>query len=173
MWRTSSPSTVEERPNSVRFVAWTCFQVFLNSYLLQAWRVRYEESQIIRHLIRQMSLLWGWSGCIVATALIVADWLSAIDVGYGVCYGLPWLWAMITAVLTVHRCHTQLDRERREWPRCPAVHRVRTLPIREGKFDPPAPENHRASFHQTRRAETVVGAPLEDTERGLPRAGTF
>jgi hypothetical protein len=136
----------------------------------QVWRLRYESSQVIRHLIRQMSVLWGASGCIVAAGLIAAAWTASTDTGYGLCYGIPWLWALLTAAATVVRCHSELERERREWVRCPAIHRVRTLPIREGKYDPPAPD--RASF-QARRTQSMHvprPAPVQtDAEMGEVR----
>jgi hypothetical protein len=137
--------------------------------LLQAWRVRYEESQVIRHLIRQMSVLWGVSGVVVSAGLLVACWKAPVDTAYGLAYGIPWLWGILTAAITIHRANTELARERREWVRCPALHRARTLPIREGKYDPPAPEGHGASTRRAQSMHVQRPAVAQDPEMGEMR----
>ncbi|TFY54708.1 hypothetical protein EVJ58_g8701 [Rhodofomes roseus] len=109
------------------------------THFRQAWRTRYEESQVIRHLIHQLSVWWGASGLIVAAGLLAACWAASVDTGYGLGYGIPWLWALLMAMVTVVRVHNELLRERREWvERVKEVHRARRLRIREGKYDPPA-----------------------------------
>lgn len=102
-----------------------------------AWRTRYEESVIIRKVVRHMSLLWGGSGVVFASALIVCAWKTDTDVAYGVCFGLPWLWAMVFAAGTVHYVQKMLEREEREWV-MPEVHKEHVLPIREGRYDRPS-----------------------------------
>ncbi|KAH9914926.1 uncharacterized protein B0H18DRAFT_1125210 [Fomitopsis serialis] len=105
----------------------------------QAWRTRYEESQVIRHMVRQLSVLWGVSGLIVAAGVLAACWTASVDTGYGIGYGNPWLWALLMTAVTVVRVHNELARERREWvARMEEAHRARRLRIREGKYDPPA-----------------------------------
>jgi hypothetical protein len=115
-----------------------------------------------------MSVLWGVSGLIVGGGLIAAAWTASIDTGYGLCYGIPWLWAIVMGAVTVARTHSELERETREWVRCPAIHRARTLPIREGKYDPPQPEG-RASMQQARRSQSVrvPNRVTQDAEMGI------
>ena len=111
--------------------------------LAQAWRTRYEESQVIRRLVRQLSVAWGLSGLIVAAGLLAACWAATVDTGYGLGYGIPWLWALLLGAFTIARVHAELAREKREWTaRVAEVHRARRLRIREGKYDPPAVPRH-------------------------------
>lgn len=81
----------------------------------QAWRVRYEESAVMRGVVRWTSVMWGATGCVVAGGLIAAAWLTTIDDAYGLCYGIPWAWALLMGVGTVAWVRTELARERREW----------------------------------------------------------
>ncbi|KAI0722127.1 hypothetical protein C8Q72DRAFT_787517 [Fomitopsis betulina] len=109
----------------------------------QAWRTRYEESQVIRRLIRQLSLAWGASGLLVGAGLLAACWVATVDTGYGLGCGVPWLWALLMGGATIARVHAELQRERREWTaNAEGVHHARRLRIREGKYDPPALPTH-------------------------------
>jgi hypothetical protein len=107
----------------------------------QAWRTRYEESIVIRRIIRYTSLFWGITGLVVAAVLIAVSRFAGVDTAYGVCYGIPWLWSMVAAAATIAWTHQELKRERREWQspvtREGPVHKEHFLPIKEGRYDPP------------------------------------
>ncbi|KAH9925374.1 uncharacterized protein BXZ73DRAFT_103258 [Epithele typhae] len=94
----------------------------------QAWRIRYEHSAVMRHIVRQTSLWWGASGMLFAAAFIAIAWTTADDVGYGIGWGLSWLWAMVSAAITIHWVRNQLRREADEWER-PGVHEEFSLHI--------------------------------------------
>ena len=94
----------------------------------QAWRIRYEHSAIMRRIVRVTSLWWGASGMLFAGAFIAAAWTTSDDVGYGIGWGLPWLWAMISAAITVWWVNKELQREADEWM-MPGVHKVISLHI--------------------------------------------
>ncbi|KAI0632540.1 hypothetical protein C8Q77DRAFT_931967 [Trametes polyzona] len=94
----------------------------------QAWRIRYEHSAIMRRIVRVTSIWWGASGTILAAAFIAIAWTTPDDIGYGIGWGLPWLWAMVSAALTVWWVHRELEREKEQWDH-PGVHKVYSLHI--------------------------------------------
>ncbi|KAI0357323.1 hypothetical protein OH77DRAFT_1519268 [Trametes cingulata] len=94
----------------------------------QAWRIRYEHSAIMRRIVRVTSLWWGASGTILAGVFIAIAWTTPDDIGYGIGWGLPWLWAMVSAALTVWWVHRELEREQALWGE-PGVHKVFSLHI--------------------------------------------
>jgi len=98
-----------------------------------AWRKRYEASIVMRKLLRDVALLWGFGGVLVAGALIAIAWTTSENVGYGLGYGVPWIWAGISAAWTVWWARKMLRREKEEWEseRPELVHREVSLHIRE------------------------------------------
>ncbi|KAL7280244.1 hypothetical protein ACG7TL_006664 [Trametes sanguinea] len=94
----------------------------------QAWRIRYEHSAIMRRIVRVTSLWWGASGMIFAGAFIAVAWTTPDDIGYGIGWGLPWLWAMVSATITVWWVSKELKRETEQWAH-PGVHKVFSLHI--------------------------------------------
>ncbi|EIW51560.1 uncharacterized protein TRAVEDRAFT_41074 [Trametes versicolor FP-101664 SS1] len=94
----------------------------------QAWRIRYEHSAIMRRIVRVTSLWWGASGCLFAGAFIAIAWTTADDIGYGIGWGLPWLWAMVSGALTIGWVHRELEREQKMWAD-PDVHKIYSLHI--------------------------------------------
>lgn len=96
----------------------------------QAWRIRYEHSAIIRRIVRLASLWWGASGMILAAVFIVIAWTTPDDIGYGICWGVPWLWAMVAGSMTVWWVHRELARETRDWS-SPEVHKLFNLHIEQ------------------------------------------
>ncbi|KAI0647655.1 hypothetical protein C8Q79DRAFT_999291 [Trametes meyenii] len=94
----------------------------------QAWRIRYEHSAIMRRIVRATSLWWGASGTVLAGGFIAVAWTTPDDIGYGIGWGLPWLWAMVSASVTVWWVSRELRRERETWAD-PDVHKVFNLHI--------------------------------------------
>ena len=94
----------------------------------QAWRIRYEHSAIMRRIVRLTSLWWGSSGMFFAGVFIAVAWTTADDIGYGVGWGLPWLWAIASGTFTVWWVNKELQREQTEWSR-PGVHEIISLHI--------------------------------------------
>jgi hypothetical protein len=82
--------------------------------------------------------MWGISGILLSAALITTAWVAPTDTAYGLCWGMPWLWAMILGAAQIAWTRHMLKYEHTEWSRSPTIHRERTLPITEGKYDPPA-----------------------------------
>ncbi|KAF8579714.1 hypothetical protein K439DRAFT_1654493 [Ramaria rubella] len=81
----------------------------------EAWRARYEASAVMRKLLRDLAIFWGLSGSFAAGGFIAISWTSSDDIGYGIAYGVPWLWAITCAGATALRTRRELDREEREW----------------------------------------------------------
>ena len=101
----------------------------------QAWRYRYEASRVMRKMLRDVALFWGTTGILIAIALIIVAWMSSHDVGYGVGYGIPWLWAFVSTGITIFWVRKELDRERREWGDHLNVHREKPLHLVESRVD--------------------------------------
>ncbi|KAH8091694.1 hypothetical protein BXZ70DRAFT_1011098 [Cristinia sonorae] len=101
----------------------------------QAWRHRYEASRVMRKLLRDLGIFWGLSGIIVAGACIAVAWTTSSDIGYGIGYGIPWLWAFVCTAITVAWVHVELERERREWHDVVRVHREKPLHLVETQDD--------------------------------------
>ncbi|TFK85733.1 hypothetical protein K466DRAFT_587853 [Polyporus arcularius HHB13444] len=94
----------------------------------QAWRIRYEHSAVMRRIVRVTSLWWGATGMVLAAAFIAIAWTTSDDIGYGICWGLPWVWAMVSAAITVWFVHKELLREEENWA-SPEVHQLFNLHI--------------------------------------------
>jgi len=125
-----------------------------------AWRTRYEESKVIRHVIRVVSLGWGLSAVVLAGALLAIVWTVPVDSAYGLAYGIPWGWVLAATLITQQFVRRALIRERREWVRAPDVHEERILPIQEGKYDrPPSLDDVRRRSSQHERVRPVSRVP--------------
>ncbi|THG92482.1 hypothetical protein EW026_g8432 [Hermanssonia centrifuga] len=122
----------------------------------QAWRHRYEASRVMRHLLRVCSIAWGLSGFIIASVLIAAAWTAPTDTAYGLGYGIPWLWAMVSSAVTVAYTQKELRKEAREWD-ADHVHRSISLHVKEHEGDREADRRH---LETTRtRTESRPGVP--------------
>ncbi|KZV65720.1 hypothetical protein PENSPDRAFT_655511 [Peniophora sp. CONT] len=124
----------------------------------QAWRTRYEESRIMRKIIRDASIGWGLSGVLLGGALIAIDWTVDQDTGYGLGYGIPWLWGICGTIGTSIVVHYALKKEAEEWV-APKVHKERILPIEEGRYDRPSLDELRRRSSQRDRARPGPGLP--------------
>ncbi|KAI0755392.1 hypothetical protein C8Q80DRAFT_1266854 [Daedaleopsis nitida] len=96
----------------------------------QAWRIRYEHSAVMRRIVRTTALGWGASGMFFAAVFIVIAWTTPDDIGYGIGWGLPWLWAMVAGCVTVGWVHRELEYERENWA-SPEVHKIYNLHIQQ------------------------------------------
>jgi hypothetical protein len=82
----------------------------------------------MRKLIRDAALGWGISGVVIAGALIVVAWKAPIDTGYGLGYGIPWLWAILGTGMVIWWSHRELERGQRDWP---SIHKEISLHLIE------------------------------------------
>lgn len=98
----------------------------------QAWRDRYEASAVMRKLIRDTALGWGISGVVIGGVLVVAAQKASTDTGYGLGYGMPWIWAFLGMGITVWWTQRELKRELRDWP---SVHEEVSLHLVENPDD--------------------------------------
>jgi hypothetical protein len=118
----------------------------------QGWRARYEASLPVRRLVRHLSLLWGITGVLIGAALIAAALIvPSVDVGYGVGYGIPWLWGLTLAVFTWGWARKEFVKEGREWKvQVPKEH---PLPMKGGSS---ARNSMTESSHPLREATIQV-----------------
>ncbi|KAI0798018.1 hypothetical protein C8Q75DRAFT_801916 [Abortiporus biennis] len=124
----------------------------------QAWRHRYEESRVMRKLLRDIALMWGISGIAVAGALIAIAWTTSDDVGYGLGYGMAWLWAIFFTCVTFWWVEKELHREKTEWEDVVRVHREKHLNLVETDIDRDIYKMvlERRSFSRPRRDRDMV-----------------
>ncbi|KAJ5035157.1 uncharacterized protein L3040_008415 [Drepanopeziza brunnea f. sp. 'multigermtubi'] len=78
---------------------------------------RYRASPIFRKLIRDLSWFWSIPGLIMASASTVVVVINQVpeEVSYGIGWGVPFLWAIIWAVITVPWVRKVMARERSSW----------------------------------------------------------
>lgn len=70
-----------------------------------------------------------------SSAFIALAWTVSEDIEYGICYGLPWLWAIVCTVITIGWVRRELEREEREWGDREHVHREKKLKLDETDLD--------------------------------------
>jgi len=89
----------------------------------------------MRKLLRDQALFWGAGVCAFAAGLIAVSWTTPEDVGYGVGYGAPWVWAIVWTWISVIWVKRELKRERMVWMVRPEFMRQMSLHIRENKSE--------------------------------------
>jgi len=75
---------------------------------------RYDASPRFRSLIMALSWIWGIGFICIAIVSTVLIMELTEEVGFGVGWGLPWLWAAGWAILTVFFVNNRLNKERDE-----------------------------------------------------------
>ncbi|TCD71683.1 hypothetical protein EIP91_005449 [Steccherinum ochraceum] len=145
----------------------------------QAWRHRYEASRVLRILLRDVGMFWGISGILVAGACIAVAWTTNDDIGYGIGYGIPWLWAFVCTPITIVWAKRELERERREWHDVVHVHREKPLHLVETQDDREAYARMMArrssSFSRVTRAQTMPATAARsggESERSRSGSGS-
>lgn len=116
---------------------------------------------MMRKMLRDVALFWGLSGVVIAVALIVVAWFSSHDVGYGLGYGMPWLWAFVSTGMTIVWVRRELEREKVEWGDLLNVHREKPLHLVEAQVDRDAFDRMLA-----RRSSTQVHRVSQPTQVG-------
>jgi len=134
----------------------------------QAWRHRYEESRVMRKLLRDIALVWGTTGIVAASAFIAISWNVSDDIGYGISYGLPWLWAFLCTFITIWWTRKELRREEMGWADVRKVHREKHLDLVETQVERDVYERvlARRSLSITRPREDVL--PFGDRRKSMP-----
>lgn len=89
----------------------------------------------MRKLLRDLAIFWGVSGSLLAGGFIALAWTVSEDIGYGISYGVPWLWVIVSTVLTIWYVRKEMERERRGWGDEVHVHREKALNLVETELD--------------------------------------
>ena len=83
-------------------------------------------------------------------------------IGYGIGYGIPWMWAYICTGVTVYWVKKELARERRDWNDVVRVHREKPLHLVETQDDREAYERMmRRNSMRITRAQTM---PMNESD---------
>jgi len=76
---------------------------------------RYEVSPFFRRMILLLSWGWGLGFLCIATVATVLIMELEEDIGFGVGWGLPWIWGLLWSFLTVWFVKRSLEEERAWW----------------------------------------------------------
>lgn len=136
-----------------------------------AFKRRYEESAVIRKLLRDTAVWWGLSGTILCTILIAISWTTDhydTDIGYALGYATPWVWAFICSLLTVQYAKKEVRRERSEWRRSKNIHKTMPLDI-EGTEDDIEGPPRRPSMHEPRASASRKKSLQRARTAGSPK----
>ncbi|KJZ76970.1 hypothetical protein HIM_03847 [Hirsutella minnesotensis 3608] len=83
----------------------------------EALAARYKASPRFRRMLYMQSMFWSVPALILAAALTVVAVIPPVppEAAYGVCWAVPFLWAILWGVITVSWCKKEMVRERLEW----------------------------------------------------------
>jgi len=76
---------------------------------------RYEVSPMFRRMILILTWMWGLGFLVIASVSTILIMLLSEDVGFGVGWGLPWLFSFIWSIITVFFVRSSLKKERADW----------------------------------------------------------
>lgn len=85
----------------------------------EAIAARYLASPRFRRMLLAQSVFWSVPALILGAALTVVAVIPPVpeDVAYGICWAVPFLWAVLWAWITVKWCAKEIRLERSEWER--------------------------------------------------------
>lgn len=75
----------------------------------------YETSPLFRSLLLKLTWLWGFGLIITAIVTTILIMMLKENVGFGVGWGLPYVWAAMFGLWTVQFTRRSLEEERRLW----------------------------------------------------------
>ena len=81
----------------------------------RALNERYESSAVFREMMIEMGFFWGVGGTVVGLALIIV--IAEVNgvVAFGIAWGVPWVWAAISAWVTIIWVQKKLRGEKDRW----------------------------------------------------------
>lgn len=83
----------------------------------EALAARYKASPRFRRMLYVQSWFWSIPALVLAGALTVVAVIPQVPAtgAYGVCWAVPFLWAIVWGIITVKWCKSDMVREREEW----------------------------------------------------------
>lgn len=83
----------------------------------EALAARYKASPRFRRMLYVQSLFWSIPAIILAIPLTVIATIPPVPatVAYGICWAVPFLWAIIWGIITIKWCKKEMVTERLEW----------------------------------------------------------
>ncbi|KAM0562928.1 hypothetical protein ACHAPJ_001769 [Fusarium lateritium] len=83
----------------------------------EALAARYKASPRFRQMVYKQSWFWSVPALVLAVPLTVISVIPQVPAtgAYGVAWAVPFLWAAIWGVITIHWCKKDMKREREEW----------------------------------------------------------
>lgn len=83
----------------------------------EALAARYHASPRFRRMLYVQSLFWSIPSILLAVPLTVIAVIPQVPatVAYGICWAVPFLWAILWGVISIKWCKRDMIRERLEW----------------------------------------------------------
>ncbi|KAH7161564.1 hypothetical protein EDB81DRAFT_348829 [Dactylonectria macrodidyma] len=83
----------------------------------EALAARYNASPRFRRMLYEQSLFWSIPSLILAVPLTVIAVIPPVPAtaAYGICWAVPFLWAILWGIITIKWCKRDMVRERLEW----------------------------------------------------------
>ncbi|GAA5985583.1 hypothetical protein JCM10908_007031 [Rhodotorula pacifica] len=138
-WMSSDPPKTPTKPAVYYFIEDTGAVDFKHG---REWRkrcqARYAASPPFRELMWWQTLLWTFGMVVFIGAVAAVDWTTTLDVGFGLCISLIFIWAIVWGLISYLHVHWSLKREQRWWR---SHYRTLVVPhlIRRGDSDPSGP----------------------------------
>ncbi|GAA5956662.1 hypothetical protein JCM8115_000642 [Rhodotorula mucilaginosa] len=115
-WMSSDPPKTPTKPAVYYFIEDTGAVDFKHG---REWRkrcqARYAASPPFRDLMWWQTVLWTFGMAVFIGAVAAVDWTTTLDVGFGLCISMIFIWGIIWSLLSYWHAHRSLKRERIWW----------------------------------------------------------
>jgi len=81
----------------------------------EALNMRYEASPLFRRMLHRLNAFWGFGAVVVAGAVTSVLWTIPKEIGYGIGWVVPFIWAALWTFLTIRYVRSCLAEERMAW----------------------------------------------------------
>ncbi|GAA5882788.1 hypothetical protein JCM3774_006091 [Rhodotorula dairenensis] len=138
-WMSSDPPRTPTKPAVYYFIEDTGAVDFKHG---REWRkrcqARYAASPPFRDLMWWQTVLWTFGMAVFIGAVAAVDWTTTLDVGFGLCISMIFIWGIIWSLLSYLHVHRALKRELLWWRENYATLVVPNL-VRRVESDPIGP----------------------------------
>ena len=83
----------------------------------EALAARYQSSPRFQRMLLVQSLFWSIPALVLAVGLTVIAVIHSVpaSIAYGLCWAVPFLWAILWGFITIKWCKSEMVKERLEW----------------------------------------------------------
>jgi len=76
---------------------------------------RYDASPLFRHMLNRLDAFWGFGAIFCSAVVTTLLWTLPEAIGYGIGWGVPFIWGGLWTVLTFRYVQSCLIKERKAW----------------------------------------------------------